>query len=152
MLRPTMKLTSPDFHDGGPIPKRFTCDGENINPNLRFEELEPNTKSLALVVDDPDAPFGTFTHWLLWNIEPSVSGIGSGTLPARSVVQGMTSMGKTDYGGPCPPPGKPHRYIFKLYALDALLDLPAGADKHLLEEIMRPHLLGTVRLTGLYQR
>ncbi|HTY40171.1 MAG TPA: YbhB/YbcL family Raf kinase inhibitor-like protein [Candidatus Paceibacterota bacterium] len=147
-----MKITSPDFKDNGQIPKRFTCEGDNINPNLKFEEIGSSTKSLALIVDDPDAPFGTFTHWLMWNIEPSVSGIGAGAPPDGTAIQGVTSFGKAQYGGPCPPPGNPHRYIFKLYALDSMLDLKAGADKHQLENAIKPHLLGVAQLTGLYQR
>src|ERR1700730_16873973 len=118
-----MKITSPAFQEGGNIPQKFTCDGANVNPALRLEGITADAKSLVLIVDDPDAPGGSFTHWLIWNIDPKASEISEGSAPKGA--QGKNDFGKSGYGGPCPPSGT-HRYFFKLFALDQPLNLSAG--------------------------
>lgn len=147
-----MKLKSAAFKDGGFIPPKFTCDGENINPLIEIVGLSENIKSMVLIVDDPDAPAGTWDHWIMWNIDPKTSYIHEDSIPAGA-VEGTTSFGKPKYGGPCPPKGdKPHRYIFKLYALDTTLELPEETTKQELEQAMEGHILEQTTLTGLYQR
>ena len=145
-----MTITSPSFLHSASIPKQFTCDGENINPELRISGVSQNAKSVALIVDDPDAPRGTFTHWLLWNIGPQISSIAENSVPSGT-VQGQNDAGRIGYIGPCPPSGT-HRYFFKLYALDAALNLPSGAEKSSLEAEINAHLLGKAELIALYQR
>jgi Raf kinase inhibitor-like YbhB/YbcL family protein len=145
-----MKLTSPAFENNGNIPSKYTCDGEDTSPELVIEGVPENAKSLALIVDDPDAPAGTWVHWLAWNIVPDTGKISEGSVPG-GVTQGTNDFGKPDYGGPCPPSGT-HRYFFKLYALDITLDLPQGVTKQQLEQAMQGHVLEQATLTGLYQR
>ena len=111
-----MQVISPDFSEGGNIPKHFTCDGQDISPTLKIEGVPQAAKSLVLIADDPDAPSGTFTHWLIWNLRPDVTEILATTPPAGA-VQGVNDFGRNNYGGPCPPSGV-HRYYFKLFALD----------------------------------
>ncbi|MEW6505612.1 MAG: YbhB/YbcL family Raf kinase inhibitor-like protein [Chloroflexota bacterium] len=152
----SMKISSPAFSDGASIPARFTCQGENLSPQLDWSGVPPAAKSLALVVSDPDAPGGTFIHWVLYNLPPQINGLGEG-IPASErlssgAAQGRNDFGRIGYGGPCPPPGKPHRYIFTLYALDLAPDLPAGLNAARLHNLMRGHILEQVSLTGLYQR
>ena len=143
-----MKLTSPEFEHNKPIPKRFTCDGMDINPMLLIEDVPAETKSLALILEDPDAPLGTWVHWVVYDI-PVVSRIEEGSIPGK---QGLNDFGMNDYGGPCPPSGT-HRYIFKLYALDTEeLALGKRADKKALEKAMRGHILDDAELIGLYKR
>ena len=142
-----MKLTSPDFTHNGMIPKKFTCDGQDINPALSIEGVPANAQSLALIVDDPDAPRGTWVHWLVYDI-PKVSGIAENSVPG---MQGANDFGKKDYGGPCPPSGT-HRYFFKLYALDTRLAIQGEVDKKKLEQVMQGHVLQKVELIGLYKR
>lgn len=144
-----MKIESPDFKEGEQIPKDFTCDGENISPGLVFKDVPGKAKSLALVMDDPDAPRGTFVHWLVWNIPPDVKGISKGE--KVKYAQGKADFGRTGYGGPCPPSGA-HRYFFKLYALDKMLDLKEGAGKTDLEKAMSGHIISEAKLMGTYQR
>lgn len=122
-----MKITSPSFQENAFIPSKYTCDGENINPPLVISDVSADAKSLALIVDDPDAPVGTFVHWLVWNIPPRVGEIKEGSLPEGS-IQGTNDFGKKEYGGPCPPSGT-HRYFFRLYALNQELNLPEGAKR-----------------------
>lgn len=145
-----LSITSPAFPHHGMIPKMYTCDGTDVSPPLSIGNVPEKTKSLALIVDDPDAPMGTWVHWVVWNI-----GAGTGEIPENTVppgaFQGTNDFGKQRYGGPCPPSGT-HRYFFKLYALDAPLDLKAGATKIQLEEEMSGHLLGKAELVGLYRR
>ncbi len=146
-----MTITSPGLRQNALIPKQFTCDGENINPELAIGAIPENAKGLALIMDDPDAPRGTFTHWLLWNISPNTFSIAENSVPAGA-LQGKNGAGKNSYIGPCPPLGKPHRYFFKLYALDALLNLSAGADKNSLESEINAHLLAKAEIILIYQR
>jgi Raf kinase inhibitor-like YbhB/YbcL family protein len=145
-----LTLTSPEFGEGQMIPAKFTCDGANTSPPLTITQIPPGTKSLVLVVDDPDAPLGTWVHWLVWNIDPETATISAGTVPGGA-IQGTTSFGKPGYGGPCPPSGT-HRYQFKLYALDQKLELVPGARKAELEKAMQAVILDKTILTGLYKR
>jgi hypothetical protein len=144
-----MKLTSPAFENNKEIPSEHTCDGANILPELNIEYVPENAKSLALIMDDPDAPSGTWVHWVVWNIPPDTKTIAKGTEPQG--VQGTTSFGKQGYGGPCPPFGT-HRYFFKLYALDTTLDLKEGSTKEALEAAMDGHVIEKAELMGNYKR
>ena len=144
-----MKIESPAFEHHAFIPKRYTCDGSNVSPPLAFFDIPPKTKSLVLIVDDPDAPTGTFDHWIVWNIAPTTVNLQE---KAAIGLQGINGYGQANYKGPCPPQGKPHRYFFKLYALDVLIDLPEGSKKSLLEETIEGHILSKAELVGLYQR
>lgn len=144
-----MKIESLDFKEGKPIPSEFTCDGANVSPALVFEDVPVEAKSLALIMDDPDAPMGTFVHWVVWNIPPGTKQISKGE--KITYPQGKTDFGKQGYGGPCPPSGT-HRYFFKLYALDVVLDLEKGATKVDLEEAMKGHIVAEAKLMGTYQR
>ena len=146
----TMKIESEAFGHGGQIPPPYTCDGENVSPSLAFSAVPEGTKTLALVVDDPDAPNGLWVHWLLWNIPPNTKTIGEGGAP-KGAVEGTTSFGATQYGGPCPPDGE-HRYFFKLYALDSEIELPTSATKEGLEEAMIGHILERAETVGLYSK
>lgn len=145
-----MIISTPAFENGERIPEKYTCDGPNINPSLIFEGVPEEGKNLALIVDDPDAPAGTWVHWTVWNIEPRSGGVDEDSLPPGA-VEGMTSFGEPGYGGPCPPSGT-HRYFFKLYALDAELDLATGASSSDLEAALEEHVLETAELVGLYSR
>jgi hypothetical protein len=142
-----MKLTSPAFAHNTSIPKKYTCQGEDISPPLNISDIPENTVSLALIVDDPDAPMGTWDHWLIWNINP-IDKIEEDSAPG---IQGQNSWRRNDYGGPCPPTGT-HRYFFKLYALDLTLDLPTGSTKGKLEQMMKQHIIEQIELIGLYQK
>lgn len=151
-----MKLTSSAFEEGQPIPVKFTGDGENISPPLQWSDPPKKTKSFAVICDDPDAPKKIWVHWVLFNIPAEQTelpeGVAkTGTLP-DGAKQGKNDFGKLGYGGPAPPPGKPHRYFFKLYALKEMIDLPAGATKAQLEEAMRTHTLNQTSLLGTYVR
>ena len=143
-----IRITSPAFEEGGNIPAKFTCNGANVNPALHIEQAPAEAKSLVLIVDDPDAPGGLFTHWLVWNIDPQIKIIPEGTAPAGT-VQGETGFGKPGYGGPCPPSGT-HRYFFKVFALDQTLDLKAGAKRAELEKAMHGHVIAQGQLMGRY--
>ena len=145
-----MKIESTAFGHEGKIPSKYTCDGENMPPPLSFSAVPSQTRSLVLVVDDPDAPSGTWVHWILWNISPRTKSIGEGSIP-QGVVEGTTSFGATGYGGPCPPDGE-HRYFFKLYALDIEIELPKETTKEKLEEAMLGHVLDKAELIGHYSR
>lgn len=145
-----LKISSPAFENGGEIPKKYTCDGANVNPPLKIENVPSNTKSLALVFDDIDAPRGTYVHWILWNIDPSVKEIKENSVPER-VVQGVNDFKKLNYGGPCPP-RRAHKYVFKIYALDTLLNLNPNLTKKDLEKVMEGHIISRAQLTGLYNR
>ena len=145
-----MKITSSEFISNQTMPAKYTCDGENINPPLNFSDIPANTQSLVLIVDDPDAPAGDWVHWLVWNILPETNSILAGTAPANS-TEGTTSFGQPGYGGPCPPSGT-HRYFFKLFALDTVLDLKSSANKSQLKQAMQNHILDQTELIGLYSR
>ena len=145
-----MLIASAAFERNSSIPKKYTCDGENVNPPLTFSGVPENAKSLALIMDDPDAPRGTWVHWTMWNIDPSTINITVGYVPAGA-VEGATSSGKSGYGGPCPPSGT-HHYYFKLYALDTTLNLNKSLEKQGLESAMEGHVLGQAELVGLYSR
>jgi hypothetical protein len=144
-----MKITSSAFENQGQIPSKYTCDGEDINPPLKFENVPKQAQTLALIADDPDAPSGTWVHWTIWNIPVSADGIAEGAKPLG--IEGMTSFGSKGYGGPCPPSGS-HRYFFKLYALDTELNLDTDADKEALESAMQGHIIEQAELMGNYSR
>ena len=143
-------LTSPAFHEGQPIPERFSCDGDNVSPPLDWGSVPEGTRSLALVLHDPDAPSGNFTHWVGWTIDPSTDGLEEG---AHATVEGANGFGENGYGGPCPPPGHgAHRYFHELFALDTELDLEEGASREQLEDAIEGHVLGGAELIGTYER
>jgi Raf kinase inhibitor-like YbhB/YbcL family protein len=144
-----MKITSSAFQQGGNIPSKFSCDGANTSPPLQVSDVPSGAKSLVLVVDDPDAPSGLFTHWTVWNIPPQTSTIAEGSTPKG--VQGTNDFGKSGYGGPCPPSGA-HRYYFKIFALDRELDLPSGAKRSQLDTAMKGHVIAQGELMGRYAR
>lgn len=142
-----MKITSPDFQNNQLMPAKFTCDGKNINPALVIENIPDGTKSLALIMDDPDAVSGTFVHWVTFDISV-ISEIKENSIPGK---QGNNTAGGRKYIGPCPPSGT-HRYFFKIYALDMMLNLQEGLTKAQLEKAMENHILGKAELIGLYKR
>jgi Raf kinase inhibitor-like YbhB/YbcL family protein len=151
----TIQLTSPAFAEGAPIPTQYTCDGEDYSPPLEWSSVPQNTKGIALIVEDPDAPSGTFTHWVIFSIPPAVTELAerfptTDSLP-NGARQGLNDMRRTGYGGPCPPTGS-HRYFFKLYALDTELALNPGAAKKDLVDAMRGHILAQGQLMGTYKR
>lgn len=152
-LMGNLVLKSSAFKPGGTIPPKYTCDGEDVNPMLEIRNASPEAKSLVLIMDDPDTTRGTpWDHWIVWNIEPRTQYISEDNVPSDA-VQGTTSFGHQKYGGPCPPKGsKPHRYMFKLYALDTTLSLPASATKADVEKAMEGHILDETTLIGLYSR
>lgn len=145
-----MKIQSLVFGHNQIIPTKYTCDGEDLSPPLKLEDIPAGTQSLVLIVDDPDAPVGTFVHWTIWNIAPATTEIPQGSVPGEA-QQGMTDFGKVGYGGPCPPSGT-HRYFFKLYALDTILQLPSSSKKGEIEAAMGGHILAQAELIGLYSR
>lgn len=143
-----LKITSPVFLEGGLISQKYTCKGENISPPLIIENVPTEAKSLVLIVDDPDAPMGTFTHWLVWNIDPKLKKIEENSTPAGAVV-GENDFGQIGYGGPCPPNGI-HRYYFKIFALDKVLDLPSGSTRNQLELVIKDHILEQTEIMGRF--
>lgn len=145
-----LKLSSPAFPDNGVIPSLYTCDGKDVNPTLTIEGVPPDAKSLALIVDDPDAPRGDWVHWTLWNIPPDTAEIKENSVP-YDAVEGMTDFGRAGWGGPCPPSGV-HRYQFKLYALDARLNLATTSRKPDIERAMEGYILDQTILIGEYAR
>ncbi|KAA9035662.1 YbhB/YbcL family Raf kinase inhibitor-like protein [Ginsengibacter hankyongi] len=147
VTNPELKITSSAFNNNEYIPLKYTCDGDNISPSLEIEVIPEATKSLALIVDDPDAPIGTWVHWVVWNI-PVTHHIKENDIKG---IEGINDFQKNHYNGPCPPSGT-HRYFFKIYALDALLRLPATTKKIELEKAMSDHILGFGELIGLYKR
>jgi Raf kinase inhibitor-like YbhB/YbcL family protein len=149
-------ISSRGFPNGGEIPKKFTCDGADVSPELAWSGPPAGTQSFALIADDPDAPVGTWTHWVLFNLPASVSSLTENVskldeLPNQA-RQGRNDFRKIGYNGPCPPPGKPHRYFFKLYALSAKLDLKPGASKREVEQAMQGQILGQAEWMGKYRR
>jgi Raf kinase inhibitor-like YbhB/YbcL family protein len=145
-----LKISSPAFENGGEIPKKYTCDGANVNPPLKIDNVPSNAKSLALVFDDIDAPRGTYVHWILWNIGPNVTEIKENSVP-EGAVQGMNDFKKQYYGGPCPP-RRAHKYVLKIYALDALFNINPNSNKKDLEKAMEAHIISRSQLTGVYKR
>ena len=163
------EMKSPVLANKGYIPDRYTCDGDNISPEISWADAPKNTVSLVLICDDPDAPFGTWTHWVVYNIPAGTSrleedfsgegGIKAGTAKGPKpgalkdgILQGTNDFGEIGFGGPCPPAGKPHRYFFRLYALDGMLKLEPGAPKKYVEKAMVGHILAEANIYGLYQR
>jgi hypothetical protein len=153
--RTIMQLTSSAFTEGGMLPVRYTCDGQDISPPLNWKDLPPGTRSLALICDDPDAPIGTWVHWVVFNIPPQESGLTENIQPDRKFKNGMrqgnNDWKKIGYGGPCPPGGI-HRYFFKLYALDTELNLKPGVTKKTVLKAMEGHILDEAQLMGKYKR
>ena len=149
-------VSSAAFAPGETIPKKFTCDGPDVSPPLTWSDAPPGTQSFALITDDPDAPAGIWVHWVIFDLPPSVHELAEGVPKQEDLPnharQGMTDFRKVGYGGPCPPPGKAHRYFFKLYALDGRLNLKPGATKADLERAMQGHILGQAELMGRYRR
>ena len=145
---PSLSVTSPDFESEGEIPSRFTCDGDDAHPTLRIQGIPEGTKSLAIIMEDPDVPLTTFNHWVVWNIQP-VEVIEENSIITAS--HGYNSMGKTNYLGPCPPAGM-HRYFFKVFALNSMLDIEEDANKRKLESAMDDHILAKGELMGWYRK
>ena len=144
------RVSSPVFENNGTIPKKYGCEGENVNPSLKIERVPSGAKSIALVFDDIDAPRGTYVHWILWNIDPGTREIKENSIP-EGAIQGVNGFKKRNYGGPCPPT-RPHRYVFKIYVLDTLLNLHPNSAKPDLEKAMEGHVLGQAQLKGTYKR
>ncbi len=150
-----LRIQSSSFSNGGAIPRRYTCDGSNDSPNLHWLSVPAETKSFALVMSDPDAPMN-FTHWIAYNIPASAHELAEGAsahaaMP-RGSAEGTNSFGRSGYGGPCPPAGKPHHYVFRLYALDVRLGLPPGVAREQLESAISRHVLAEGQIVGIYQR
>jgi Raf kinase inhibitor-like YbhB/YbcL family protein len=145
--RTGIKITSSAFKEGGNIPPKFTCKGSNTSPPLQIGGVPSEAKSLVLIADDPDAPSGVFTHWLIWNIPPQTTSIFEGSAPKG--VHGANDFGKSDYKGPCPPTGT-HRYSFKIFALDRELDLRGGAKRSQVDAAMKGHVIAQGELVGRY--
>jgi Raf kinase inhibitor-like YbhB/YbcL family protein len=150
MRAQNLTLTSPAFEQGQPIPDRYTCYGEDINPSLIISHVPSTCKTLAMIVDDPDAPAGTWSHWVVWNITPETSRIPEGTAPEGS-VQGVNDFHRSGYGGPCPPSGT-HRYFFRLFALDRRLPLGPDATRRSLLAALKGHVVAEAELMGTYTR
>ena len=144
-----MKLQSSAFAHQQAIPPKYTCKGQDVSPPLSISGVPEGAKSLALVVDDPDAPRGVFDHWIVWNISPDTKELVEG---ASVPKQGKNHFGELHYKGPCPPPGNPHHYRFKLYALDLMLTLEEGSSKAQLEQAMKGHVLAQTELVGTFKR
>jgi Raf kinase inhibitor-like YbhB/YbcL family protein len=151
-----LQLTTSAFLSQGTIPKKFTCDGPDVSPPLAWSGAPQGTQSFALIMDDPDAPVGTWVHWVLYDLPGDTKELPEGVPKqeqhSNGARQGRNDFRKIGYGGPCPPPGKPHRYFFKLYALDKKLDLKAGASKAEAESAMQGHILAQAELIGRYGR
>ncbi len=147
----TLYLESPAFSAQEMIPRKYTCDGQDINPPLAIRNIPEKTRSLALIVDDPDAPMGLFTHWILWNIPPNTMMIQENTVP-KGAIEGHNSFNQNHYGGPCPPGRGTHHYQFRLFALDSTLAIPAGSSRQALLKAMEHHVVGQTMMVGLYRR
>lgn len=151
-----LAISTTSFPNGGDIPKKFTCDGADVSPELSWTGAPAATQAFALIADDPDAPVGTWTHWVLYDLPATTASLAEGVSKVDELGsggrQGRNDFRKIGYGGPCPPPGKPHRYFFKLYALDAKLNLKPGATKQEVEQAMQGHSLAQAELMGKYRR
>jgi Raf kinase inhibitor-like YbhB/YbcL family protein len=150
------ELTSSAFREGAAIPKQHTGDGKDLSPALEWRDPPDGVKSFAVICEDPDAPRGTWVHWVLFNLPPDTRQLAEG-VPAKDTLPNQARQGRNDfrkigYGGPAPPPGKPHRYFFKLHALDKTLDLPAGSTRDQVLAAMKGHILGETQLMGTYGR
>jgi len=149
-------ISSTSFPNGADIPKKFTCDGADVSPEFSWTEPPVGTQSFALIADDPDAPAGTWTHWILFDVPPATTSLPEGVSKIDELPggerQGRNDFRKIGYNGPCPPPGKPHRYSFKLYALNGKLNLKPGASNQELEQAMQGHILGKTEWVGRYKR
>ncbi|MGA2955719.1 MAG: YbhB/YbcL family Raf kinase inhibitor-like protein [Thermodesulfobacteriota bacterium] len=145
-----LKISSPAFENNKPIPKKYTCDGVNVNPPLKIENVPREAKSLALILDDKDAPRGTYVHWILWGIHPGLAKIRENSVP-EGAVQGRNDFKKNNYGGPCPP-SRAHRYVFKAYALDVQMNLDPKSMKADLEKAMEGHIIARGEWVGVYKR
>jgi hypothetical protein len=143
-----LKISSPVFENNGNIPAKYTCTGKDVNPPFLIENVPAKTKSLALIVDDPDAPRGTWVHWVLWNISPGTGEIREASVPAGA-MQGLNDFRVHEYRGPCPPSGT-HRYFFKVYALDTVLNLSPNSTKADTEKAIQEHIIGQAQIIGLY--
>lgn len=152
----TITISTGAFRAGDNIPAKYTCDGSDVSPSLSWKGVPAGAKSIALIMDDPDAPGRTFVHWVFFNIPANTQNLPEGVPGDRTLSdgsrQGMTDFRRPGYGGPCPPPGKPHRYYFKIYALDTMLDLDPGATKSDLERAMKGHIIAKGELMGKYGR
>ena len=146
-----LDLNSSVFRQGESIPARYTCQGEDVSPPLSIEGVPDDAKSLALIMEDPDAPAGTWDHWILYGLSPGSSKIPEGMVPPGA-KEGQNSWDDAGWGGPCPPEGEEHRYFFRLYALDTELDMGPGASKHQLRDAMEGHILAEAELMGRYQK
>lgn len=153
----SLALSSGSFPNGGSIPKKFTCDGAEVSPELSWTNPPAGTESFALIADDPDAPVGTWTHWVIFDLPPTTRSLPEGVSQLMDQLpdggrQGLNDFGKIGYGGPCPPPGKPHRYFFKVYALGSKLGLKPGSTRARLEQAMQSHVLDEADWMGKYGR
>jgi hypothetical protein len=150
------QMTTTAFSSGGTIPKNYTCDGPDLSPPLTWKDPPAGTQSFALIADDPDAPSGTWVHWVIYNLPSTAKELPEGVQKAEKLpdgaTQGRNDFRKIGYGGPCPPPGKPHRYFFKLYALDTKLSLKPGATKAEVESAIKGHTLAQTEIMGKYGR
>ncbi len=146
----SLKVSSPVFRNEGQIPQKYGCGGDNVNPPLMIENIPPGTKSMALVFDDLDAPGGSYVHWILWNIDPGTGEIKENSVP-EGARQGTNGFKKQSYGGPCPPT-RPHRYVFKVFALDTVLGLAPDSTKPDLEKAMKGRIVGQAELRGTYKK
>jgi hypothetical protein len=151
-----IQITSDVFADGQPIPAKYTCDGQGVSLPLTWTNAPADAKSFVLIADDPDAPGGAWVHWVIYNLPPTATSLAENMSPSPQLPdgakQGINDFGQTGYGGPCPPPGKPHRYFFKIYALDTTLGLNSGTTKNELLKTMNGHVLAEGQLWGTYQR
>ncbi len=145
-----MKIKSSSFENNNSIPSKYTCDGEDINPPLEFSDIPDRCQGIALIMEDPDAPGGSWIHWLVWNVSPSSFYVKENSVP-EGATQGVNSFGNNNYGGPCPPSGT-HHYCFKAYALDQKINLDSGADKQDVQDQMEGHIIEEAELIGIYHR
>jgi Raf kinase inhibitor-like YbhB/YbcL family protein len=152
----SMELKSSAFQNDGEIPRKYTCAANDVSPSLSWDKEPAGTKAFALIADDPDAPAGTWVHWLIYDLPAERRELAEGTATTETLAngakQGVNDFRKVGYGGPCPPPGLPHRYFFKLYALNAPVNLKPGASKQQLLDAMKGHILGEAQLMGRYKR
>jgi Raf kinase inhibitor-like YbhB/YbcL family protein len=152
----SMELKSPGFQNGADIPRKHTCDAEDVSPLLTWDKAPADTRAFPLIADDPDAPVCTWVHWVIYDLPAETKELGDGTAKTETLAngakQGLNDFRRVGYGGPCPPPGPPHRYFFKLYALDAPTNLKPGATKQQLLEALKGHVVGEAELLGRYKR